>query len=361
MRIVTAFLTLLLIGGAQANHLGNVKPEDGMVSIASVPVLPERQLRSKSDASTPTPTTPAPTTPAPTTPASTSPASTTRSPTYAHTPAPTQPYTPEGSVERVCGGDGFVKDPAGAPEGNCYAKLSGTQNIIRDFRLCGSGCVSFYFAWNEVEDGNVAYNDFMRVSYVNEIEVSTTLVTLNVASGDKSSWQKVVLDIPDEAVGSVLKFEGLVQNDSLDSWSISGAEGSVNRICDAGAPEGNCYVGLSGTQSITRDFRLCGPGCVSFYFAWNEEDSLPYNDFMRVSYVDEIGDSTTLLTLNVASGDQRSWQKVAFDIPDEAVGSVLKFEGLVQNVQDNLFNSYLFLDDIEVSQGSCPSSEPITL
>ena len=154
---------------------------------------------------------------------------------------------------------------------------------------------------------------------------------------------------------------GFEFEDSLDSWSISGAEGSVDRICDAGAPEGNCYVGLSGTQSITRDFRLCGPGCVSFYFAWNEEDSLPYNDFMRVSYVDEIGDSTTLLTLNVASGDQRSWQKVAFDIPDEAVGSVLKFEGLVQNVQDNTFNSYLFLDNIEVSQGSCPSSEPITL
>ena len=41
----------------------------------------------------------------------------------------------------------------------------------------------------------------MRVSYVDEVGVNTTLVTLNVASGDKSSWQKVVSDIPDEAVG----------------------------------------------------------------------------------------------------------------------------------------------------------------
>ena len=114
----------------------------------------------------------------------------------------------------------------------------------------------------------------------------------------------------------------------MEGWSISGAEGSVNRICQgdgfvmdpAGAPEGTCYARLSGTQSITRDFPLCGPGCVSFYFAWNEEDYLPYNDFMRVSYVDENGDSSTLLTLNVASGDKSSWQKVVSDIPDEAVG-----------------------------------------
>merc|ERR1711865_1086536 len=108
-------------------------------------------------------------------------------------------------------------------------------------------------------------------------------------------------------------------------------------------------------QSITRDFPLCRPGCVSFYFAWNEEDYLPYNDFMRVSYVDENGVSTTLITLDVEGGDKTSWQKVVLDIPDEAVGSVLKFEGLVQN--DNA-TSFLYLDAIEVSQGSCPSSVP---
>merc|ERR1711865_436364 len=114
-------------------------------------------------------------------------------------------------------------------------------------------------------------------------------------------------------------------------------------------------------QSITRDFPLCRPGCVSFYFAWNEEDYLPYNDFMRVSYVDENGVSTTLITLDVEGGDKTSWQKVVLDIPDEAVGSVLKFEGLVQNVVDDNATSFLYLDAIEVSQGSCPSSVPSSL
>jgi hypothetical protein len=75
---------------------------------------------------------------------------------------------------------------------------------------------------------------------------------------------------------------------------------------------------------------------------------------MRLSYVDEYGVSTTLVTLDTNSGDKSSWQKVAFEIPDAAVGSVLEFEGLVQNVGDTILNSFLYLDDIEVSQGSCP-------
>jgi hypothetical protein len=118
----------------------------------------------------------------------------------------------------------------------------------------------------------------------------------------------------------------------------------------AGAPEGNCYLKLSGTQTITREFPLVGPGCVSFYFAWNEQDGGTYNDFMRVSYVDEDGVSTTLVTLDTNSGDKSSWQKETFFIPDAAVGSSLEFKGLVKNVGDNSVNSFLYLDDIEVSQ-----------
>merc|ERR1711865_1129941 len=65
--------------------------------------------------------------------------------------------------------------------------------------------------------------------------------------------------------------------------------------------------------------------------------------------------------LDVEGGDKTSWQKVVLDIPDEAVGSVLKFEGLVQNVVDDNATSFLYLDAIEVSQGSCPSSVPSSL
>ena len=115
-------------------------------------------------------------------------------------------------------------------------------------------------------------------------------------------------------------------------------------------PEGNCYARLSGTQSITRDFPLVSPGCVSFYYAWDGGGDGYYedffNDFMRVSYVDEFGAPTTLDTLDIDGRDTRSWQDIVSNIPDAAVGSVLKLKGLVQNVgdTDENFNSFLELD-----------------
>ena len=161
----------------------------------------------------------------------------------------------------------------------------------------------------------------------------------------------------------------------LQGWTVSTLvtdssgipDGSVQTICEdtdddflqnpPNAPEGNCYAKLEGSQSITRDFPLEGPGCVSFYYAWNEEDGDFWNDFMRVSYVNASGFSTTLVTLDTTSGDTRSWQNVAYYIPDAAIGSVLKFEGLVQNVGDTDFDSFLYLDDVLVTE-DCPSGAP---
>jgi len=162
----------------------------------------------------------------------------------------------------------------------------------------------------------------------------------------------------------------------LQGWTVSTLltddyfgfpDGSVQTLCNTNddgflqnpprAPEGNCYAKLEGSQSITRDFPLEGPGCVSFYYAWNEEDGDFWNDFMRVSYVNASGFSTTLVTLDTTSGDTRSWQNVAYYIPDAAIGSVLKFEGLVQNVGDTDFDSFLYLDDVLVTE-DCPSGAP---
>jgi len=154
----------------------------------------------------------------------------------------------------------------------------------------------------------------------------------------------------------------------LQGWTVSsGNDGSVVRLCDkndnflkgpAGAPEGNCYVRLEGTRSITRDFPLAGPGgCVSFYYAWNEQDGGYWNDFMRVSYVNSSGVSTTLVTLDTTSGDKGSWENKSYYIPDAAIGSVLKFEGLVKNVGDKLHDSFLYLDNVLVTE-DCPSGAP---
>jgi len=165
----------------------------------------------------------------------------------------------------------------------------------------------------------------------------------------------------------------------LQGWTVStlltdyfgDPDGSVQTICEdtdddflqnpaGAAPEGNCYAKLEGSQSITRDFPLEGPGCVSFYYAWNaQEDDDYYNDFMRVSYVnDASGVSTTLVALDsTTSGDTSSWQNVAYYIPDAAIGSVLKFEGLVQNVGDTILDSFLYLDDVLVTE-DCPSGAP---
>jgi len=165
----------------------------------------------------------------------------------------------------------------------------------------------------------------------------------------------------------------------LQGWTVSALptdssdssddpDGSVQTLCNKNddflqnppnAPEGNCYAKLEGSQSITRDFPLEGPGCVSFYYAWNEEDGIFVNDFvfvndfMRVSYVNASGVSTTLVTLDTTSGDTSSWQNVAYYIPDAAIGSVLKFEGLVQNVGDSSCDSFLYLDNVLVTEDGC--------
>ena len=94
---------------------------------------------------------------------------------------------------------------AAAPLKGFVIRLMGMLSKILPVPYCRSECVSpFCYAWNYEQDG-LPWNYIMWESYVGQFVVSTTLVELNIDyGGGTSSWQDI-------AVGSVLKFEGLVK------------------------------------------------------------------------------------------------------------------------------------------------------
>jgi hypothetical protein len=165
----------------------------------------------------------------------------------------------------------------------------------------------------------------------------------------------------------------------LQGWTVTtlgtdgqgNADGSVETLCNtddgflqgpAGAPEGNCYAKLAGSQSITRDFPLEGPGCLTFSYAWDEPGFNFFYEYygayesMSVYYIKENGDTNSLVARTNSDGDMSTWQQASFSIPDDAVGSVLKFKGMVKNEGDYswYYDSFLYLDNVVVTEDSCP-------
>jgi len=155
----------------------------------------------------------------------------------------------------------------------------------------------------------------------------------------------------------------------LTGWSTSGPTAATVVCGDGTAPEGNCYASITtvgtGPGSEVNSLTMADliipnyGGCntynygLSFWYRFDAEDYLPYNDYLLV----ELKDSTNSVVFtkyvdvsNVGDYGDSGWQYQNVFLGSPPVGSALhlSISASTSNVGDSILNSYSYIDGVNV-------------
>jgi len=158
------------------------------------------------------------------------------------------------------------------------------------------------------------------------------------------------------------------ESGDLTGWTTTGPESAIV-LCDASAPDGNCYAQLStsGTgpgsdPNVLTNSNLVVSnygGCnnynhvLTFWYRFDAGDYLPYNDKLVVNVKDPNNNVVFSQTLDVASvGDygDSSWQFASVFLGAPPAGSAiyLSLSAETINVADYILTSYSYIDGVKL-------------